>query len=115
MFSRFSQPDSVRPLHAQRFLDSFDATDRPVLAIGTDYPPGTLLHTHSHRRAQFLYGATGVMEVGTDDGAWVVPPQRGVWIPAGKPHRVRMLGVSTRSLYIEPRAVRRARATSARC
>lgn len=88
-------------------LDSVDTIDRPVLAIGTDYPPDTLLHTHSHRRAQFLYGATGVMEVGTDDGAWVVPPQRGVWIPAGKPHRVRMLGVSTRSLYIEPRAVPR--------
>ena len=86
-------------------LDSVDAIARAVLAIGTDYPPGTMLHTHSHRRAQFLYGATGVMEVGTDDGAWVVPPQRGVWIPAGKPHRVRMLGVSTRSLYIEPRDV----------
>jgi AraC-like DNA-binding protein/mannose-6-phosphate isomerase-like protein (cupin superfamily) len=88
-------------------IDSVDAIDRPVLAIGTDYPPGHLLPTHSHRRAQFLYGATGVMEVGCDDGAWVVPPQRGVWIPAGKPHRVRMLGVSTRSLYIEPCAVPR--------
>jgi AraC-like DNA-binding protein/mannose-6-phosphate isomerase-like protein (cupin superfamily) len=88
-------------------LDSVDAIARAVLAIGTDYPPGTMLHTHSHRRAQFLYGATGVMEVGTDDGAWVVPPQRGVWIPAGKPHRVRMLGVSTRSVYIEPRDVPR--------
>ncbi|SFP42672.1 AraC-type DNA-binding protein [Variovorax sp. PDC80] len=84
-------------------IDAVDAIARPVLAIGTDYPPGQLLPTHSHRRAQFLYGATGVMEVGTDDGAWVVPPQRGVWIPAGQPHRVRMLGVSTRSLYIEPR------------
>ncbi|WP_412179953.1 AraC family ligand binding domain-containing protein, partial [Variovorax paradoxus] len=84
-------------------IDAVDAIARPVLAIGTDYPLGQLLPTHSHRRAQFLYGATGVMEVGTDDGAWVVPPQRGVWIPAGQPHRVRMLGVSTRSLYIEPR------------
>ncbi len=44
------------------------------------------------------------MEVGTDDGAWVVPPYSGVWIPAEKPHRVRMIGVSTRSVYIEPEA-----------
>jgi AraC-like DNA-binding protein len=93
-------------------IDTVDAVDRPVLAIGTDYPPGHLLPTHSHRRAQFLYGATGVMEVGSDDGAWVVPPQRGVWIPAGQPHRVRMLGVSTRSLYIEPHAAPR---RGARC
>ncbi|WP_104204568.1 AraC family transcriptional regulator [Billgrantia saliphila] len=85
-------------------LDSVDATPREVLAIGTDYLHGALLETHTHRRAQFLYGMTGLMEVGTDDGAWVVPPYSGVWIPAGKPHRVRMLGVSTRSLYIEPEA-----------
>ncbi|CAN5365359.1 helix-turn-helix transcriptional regulator [soil metagenome] len=85
-------------------LSTLDATPRAVVALGTDYAPGTLLETHSHRRAQFLYGATGLMEVGTDDGAWVVPPHSGVWIPAQKPHRVRMVGVSTRSLYIEPAA-----------
>jgi AraC-like DNA-binding protein/quercetin dioxygenase-like cupin family protein len=88
-------------------LDTVDATPRDALAIGTDYAQGTLLATHSHRRAQFLYGATGLMEVGTDDGAWVVPPHSGVWIPAGKPHRVRMVGVSTCSLYIEPAAAPR--------
>lgn len=83
-------------------LDFVDTVERPVLAIGTDYPPGTLLDTHTHRRAQVLYGMSGVMEVETDDGAWAIPPYSGVWIPAGKSHRVRMQGVSTRSLYIEP-------------
>lgn len=88
-------------------LDSVDAVARPLLAIGTDYPPGTLLDFHTHRRAQVLYGMTGLMEVETDDGTWVIPPYSGVWIPAGKRHRVRMQGVSTRSLYIEPDAVPR--------
>ncbi|MFG6178483.1 AraC family transcriptional regulator [Halomonas sp. THAF12] len=88
-------------------LEDVDDIAREVLAIGTDYPPGILLDTHRHRRAQFLYGMTGLMEVGTEDGAWVVPPYAGVWIPAGKPHRVKMLGVSTRSLYIEPAAAPR--------
>jgi len=88
-------------------LDSVDAVARAVLAIGTDYPPGTVLDTHTHRRAQVLYGMTGLMEVETDDGAWVIPPYSGVWIPAGKRHRVRMQGVSTRSLYIEPAAAPR--------
>lgn len=83
-------------------LSTVDATARPVLAIGTDYPPGTLLDSHRHRRAQLLYGMTGLMEVETDDGAWTVPPYSAVWIPAGQRHRVRMHGVSTRSLYIEP-------------
>ncbi|MEQ6307641.1 helix-turn-helix transcriptional regulator [Delftia acidovorans] len=88
-------------------LHSVDAVARDVLAIGTDYTPGTLLPTHSHRRAQFLYGMSGLMEVETDDGAWTIPPYSGVWIPASKPHSVRMQGVSTRSLYIEPAAAPR--------
>ncbi|MBH5131129.1 helix-turn-helix transcriptional regulator [Streptomyces salinarius] len=86
-------------------LADVDAVDRAVLPIGTDYPPGHLLDWHEHRRAQFLYGATGVMVVDTDDGTWTVPPERAVLVPAGTRHRVRMLGVSTRSLYIEPDSV----------
>ncbi|MCO7514278.1 helix-turn-helix transcriptional regulator [Pseudomonas guariconensis] len=89
-------------------LAQVDATPRPVLAIGTDYAPGTLLPSHTHRRAQFLYGMSGLMEVQTGDGSWVIPPHNGVWIPPGKPHQVRMQGVSTRSLYIEPQAAPRA-------
>jgi AraC-like DNA-binding protein len=84
-------------------LADVDQVDRAVLAIGTDYPADTLLTAHVHRRAQFLYGMSGLMEVETDDGAWVIPPFSGVWIPAGKRHQVLMRGVSTRSLYIEPR------------
>jgi AraC-like DNA-binding protein len=64
-----------------------------------------VLDWHEHRRAQFLYGATGVMIVETGDGTWTVPAERAVLIPAATRHRVQMLGVSTGSLYIEPDAV----------
>ncbi|MEU5216688.1 helix-turn-helix transcriptional regulator [Streptomyces sp. NPDC020807] len=86
-------------------LDTVDHLDRAVLPLGTDYPAGRVLDWHEHRRAQFLYGATGVMVVETADGSWTVPPERAVLIPAVTPHRVRMLGVSTCSLYVEPGAV----------
>ncbi|MEX2989965.1 helix-turn-helix transcriptional regulator [Serratia fonticola] len=86
-------------------IDSLDHTPSAVIAIGTDYPPDYLLPLHSHRRAQLLYGATGVMQVFTRQGNWVVPPQRAVWIPQQVAHEVRMMGVSTRSLYIEPDAL----------
>ncbi|WP_369382257.1 helix-turn-helix domain-containing protein [Streptomyces sp. cg36] len=86
-------------------LAEVDHVDRAVLPIGTDYPPGHVLDWHEHRRAQFLYGATGVMVVDTAEGTWTVPPERAVLIPPTTRHRVRMLEVSTRSLYIEPRAV----------
>jgi len=45
------------------------------------------------------------MTVRTEHGAWVVPPQEAMWIPAGTIHSVRMIGrVTTRSLYILPAA-----------
>lgn len=88
-------------------LKSVDAVKRDVLVLGTDYLPDVLLTSHTHRRAQFLYGATGLIEVSTADGEWVIPPDCGVWIPANTAHETRMLNVSTRSLYIESTAAPR--------
>lgn len=83
-----------------------DKLDRPVIGIGTDYPRGFYLAAHRHRRAQLLYGASGVMHVRTHTGGWIVPPQHAVWVPPNMEHSVRFEGVSTRSLYIEPESVR---------
>ena len=67
------------------------------------YPSGTALERHSHSWAQLVYASTGVMSVETDQGAWVVPAQRGVWIPAGTGHSIGMTGwVSMRTVYIAP-------------
>ncbi|HLK67209.1 MAG TPA: helix-turn-helix transcriptional regulator [Bryobacteraceae bacterium] len=50
---------------------------------------------------QLIYATRGVMTVRTDDCAWVVPPHRGVWIPAGIRYRVEMSGVvALRMLYL---------------
>lgn len=88
-------------------INNVDHIPRTVLALATDYPPDTWLAPHQHRRAQFLYSISGLMEVNSEEGQWVVLPGNGVWIPAGKTHAVRMLGASTRSLYIEPAAAPR--------
>lgn len=81
----------------------YEATPRPVFAIGNDFGAGHIVPAHSHRRCQLLYGASGVVLVSTDQGAWVVPPERAVWIPAGVSHEVRGIGpITTRSLFIEP-------------
>jgi AraC-like DNA-binding protein len=75
------------------------------LAMG--YAPGTLLEQHSHPWAQLVYASNGVMSVHTDDGAWVVPPHRAVWIPADTVHSVAMSGaVAMRTIYLAPALVR---------
>jgi len=83
--------------------DDYEATPRPIIAVGNDYAPGPARGTHTHKRNQLLYGAVGLMIVGTEQGRWVVPPQRAVWIPAGIRHDVHAVGaVTTRSIYLEP-------------
>jgi AraC-like DNA-binding protein/mannose-6-phosphate isomerase-like protein (cupin superfamily) len=85
--------------------DDYEATPRAVVAIGNDYPAHFELARHQHQRAQLLYASQGVATVDTDQGAWVAPPERAVWIPAGVPHAVKMVGtVSTRSVLIAPGA-----------
>lgn len=75
---------------------------RPVSALGNDYADGHVIAWHSHRRAQLVYAATGVITAQTADGTWVVPPHRAVWVPAGVDHRHRCHGpVEMRSIFFE--------------
>jgi AraC-like DNA-binding protein len=86
----------------QRHPDDHEHVPRPVVGIGTDYPPSFELAEHQHRRGQLLYAASGVVAVSTPQGAWVAPPERAVWIPGGTPHAVRMVGaVQTRSVLVD--------------
>lgn len=84
---------------------AYEDTPRDVVATSNDYPNGRVLASHTHKRAQCLYAIVGVMTITTSEGAWVVPPGRALWIPAGAAHQVHMGGAtSTRSAYILPEA-----------
>ncbi|HEX3860163.1 MAG TPA: helix-turn-helix transcriptional regulator [Stellaceae bacterium] len=81
-------------------------TPPAAAGIGTlprSYERGVHLGTHVHREAQLLFAASGVMQVTTPKGRWLVPPQRAVWLPARLEHAVDALSdIEMRSLYIEP-------------
>lgn len=72
-----------------------EALPRAVAALANYYGPGHHITPHSHRHAQLLYATSGVMRVTTADGAWVVPPLRAVWLPAGVEHEVIVRGALT--------------------
>src|SRR6266550_371098 len=83
------------------FFDSRKSQVRT--GIVPEYADGHLIRTHSHPWHQLLYASRGVMTVRTPDGAWVVPTNRGVWVPARTRHSVQMSGpVSLRTLYLLP-------------
>ena len=59
---------------------------------------------HAHRKHQLLYAEAGTLELVTDDGMWLLPPQRAAWIRARTLHRVRARGaVSLRTIYLAER------------
>lgn len=73
-----------------------------MVGVGHDFPASLEMSEHCHRRGQFLYAASGVIAVRTPGGAWVVPPERAVWIPEGVPHSVRIVGaVEARGVLID--------------
>jgi AraC-like DNA-binding protein/mannose-6-phosphate isomerase-like protein (cupin superfamily) len=94
----------------QRFSADIDRyfTDaaRPVLALGGTYPVSHHVRLHSHQRHQLFCPLSGVAMASTSQGAWAVPAGRGLWIPAGVRHELRMQGVvEMQSLYLDPSAL----------
>src|SRR5690606_3553964 len=62
---------------------------------------------HDHRQAQLLYAVRGVVSVTTDDGTWVVPPSRAVWLPPHVEHETASRSrVQFRSLLIDTSELR---------
>lgn len=89
-------------------VTAYEDIPRDVVTTGNDYPSHYVLPRHAHKRGQLLYAAAGVITVITDEGSWVVPPRRAVWLPAGVSHEVRMSGaVSTHSAYVSHAAAAR--------
>lgn len=76
----------------------------PVTTLSYDYPAGAVVPLHYHNADQLVYASHGVMTVRTDEGSWVVPTHRAVWIPARVPHMIAMSGVvAMRTIYLQPR------------
>lgn len=93
---------SMRHIH----IDQVDHIDRPVVAIGNIYPDGHSIVPHHHRRGQLMSATSGLIVLTTPTGTWVMPPQRGMWIPPCATHNVRIVGeVTMQSLYLEPDAI----------
>lgn len=85
------------------------ALPRAVTPLKHDFAGTCEIAAHLHPEHQLIYASRGIMTVWTEEGSWVVPPLRAVWIPARTPHRVSIHGaVSMRTLYVKNNLVRSA-------
>jgi AraC-like DNA-binding protein/mannose-6-phosphate isomerase-like protein (cupin superfamily) len=88
--------------------EQLEALAQVIVVFGRDLTAGQTLPFHRHRRAQLVYASQGVMTVTTGSAAYVVPPQRAVWMPAEVEHRIDAHhAVAMRTLYIEPSVAKR--------
>ncbi|MBC9252942.1 AraC family transcriptional regulator [Pseudomonas alcaligenes] len=86
----------------RRSIPGLKSLPRPLYGRIESLPNRALTHRHSHPWVQLSYAIAGVLEIHTDAGRFVAPPQRAVWIPAGLPHRVYSSPrTEMRSLYID--------------
>ena len=85
------------------YRPNMDDAPRPVAVMARGWKVGEHIPLHLHRRAQLLHATSGVMRVETERAAWIVPPARGLWLPAQLPHSVTMRShVEMRTLYFDP-------------
>lgn len=76
-----------------------------VTTLAIEYQHGEYEPLHSHVCSQLIHTLSGVIEVRTQLGVWMVPPGRGVWLPAGIEHSLRFIGeVRARTLFVDPLA-----------
>lgn len=94
------------PRDASRSTDplDFQNLDQTVAVMAKGFPPGFHIPPHSHTRDQLLYAVSGTMRIRTQSDAWIVPPDRALYVPANVTHSVSMRdAVEMRTLYIARR------------
>jgi AraC-like DNA-binding protein len=64
--------------------------------------PDVVTGWHRHPYHQVEYALTGVAEVETADGHYLLPPHQAIWIPAGVAHETTLRGVSSVSVFLHP-------------
>lgn len=62
--------------------------ERPITLRVIDLDEGANIEPHQHKWGQLAYTAAGVILVATEEGKWLVPPGRAVWIPSEKAHSI---------------------------
>src|SRR5215469_1067199 len=65
--------------------------------------PGSVFDWHTHADHQVAWAPSGVLMVRADETAWVLPPTRALWIPAGVRHETLSTSSATmRAAYVRP-------------
>ncbi|MCJ2128249.1 AraC family transcriptional regulator [Methylobacterium sp. E-045] len=72
------------------------------------FAAGFVYEQHVHEQAQLIFTVSGTIQVATDVGRWLVPPQLAVWAPTNAAHSVEVVSdAESWSIYYDDQACRR--------
>ena len=105
--SRNGQPALGKPLVVPRLPTEDElAAPRAIVAVAQDHQSAGETTHHTHPRGQLLYAARGTLTTTAEEGIWVAPPARAIWVPAGVPHITRhSIGTELRSVFVRKDAL----------
>jgi len=82
-------------------LSVYQHLPTPVFMKAKEMPPFSQVVNHQHNWDQLIYALSGLLEVSSDRGDYVIPPQQAVWIPATKQHSIATInGAQLRSVHL---------------
>ncbi len=77
--------------------------DWALIVVSFPMPRGLVFDWHTHDEHQVAWAPTGVLMVRTESTAWVLPPTRALWIPAGIRHETLSTSSATmQAVYVRP-------------
>ena len=81
---------------------------RDIVAVAENHSAAGRTGWHSHPRGQLLYAERGTITTTAEEGTWVAPPDRALWMPADFLHiTAHSTGTKLRMLFIARDAVTR--------
>jgi len=84
-------------------MSALRPTASGVVVVTFPMPDGLVFDWHTHPEHQLAWAASGVLMVRSETAAWVLPPTRALWIPAGISHETISTGAATmRTAYVTP-------------
>jgi AraC-like DNA-binding protein len=85
-----------------------------IATLDYEYTSAYQVPEHAHGSDQLIYAISGLMEVASKEGVYLIPPHFALWIPARTRHRIYMPApVSMRTLYLRTQLAVRPESSSA--
>lgn len=89
-------------------LSVFDRLPTSVFMKAKELPARSEVVDHQHNWDQLIYAKSGILEVKSASGNYIIPSLQSVWIPANQPHSIATIsGAQLRSVHLDKGLINR--------